>query len=50
MRQSAEKLSNKMKEARDELEEDLKEARDVVKGLKDFLTGKDCFFMQRGEG
>lgn len=43
MRQSAEKLSNKMKQTRDELEEDLKEARDVVKELKDFLSGKDCF-------
>lgn len=43
MRQSAEKLSNKMKQARDELEEDLKETRDVVKELKDFLSGKHCF-------
>lgn len=28
-----------MKQARDELEEDLKETRDVVKELKDFLSG-----------
>lgn len=41
MRQSAEKLSNKMKQARDELEEDLKGTRDVVKELKDFLSGKN---------
>lgn len=31
-----------MKQARDELEEDLKETRDIVKELKDFLSGKDC--------
>ncbi|XP_049426216.1 laminin subunit beta-3 isoform X1 [Epinephelus fuscoguttatus] len=38
VRKSAEKLSNKMKQARDDLEDDLKETRDVVKDLKDFLT------------
>lgn len=32
-----------MKQARDELEEDLKETRDVVKALKDFLSGKHWF-------
>lgn len=42
MRQSTEKLSNRMKKTRDELENDLKETRDVVKELKDFLTGKVC--------
>lgn len=40
MRQSAEKLANRMKESRDVLEEDLKETRDVVKELKDFLSGR----------
>lgn len=39
VRTSAEKLSNRMKKARDELDEDLKEARDVIKGLKEFLSG-----------
>lgn len=43
MRQSAEKLSNRMKQTRDVLEGDLKETRDVVKELKDFLSGKVCF-------
>lgn len=43
MRQSAKKLSNKMKQARDDLEDDLKETRDVVKELNDFLSGKDSF-------
>ncbi|XP_035517151.1 laminin subunit beta-3 [Morone saxatilis] len=38
VRQSAEKLSKKMKATRDELENDLKETRDVVKELKDFLS------------
>ncbi|XP_059185113.1 laminin subunit beta-3-like [Centropristis striata] len=38
VRESAEKLAKKMKQARDELEDDLKETRDVVKDLKDFLS------------
>ncbi|XP_069007880.1 laminin subunit beta-3 [Embiotoca jacksoni] len=38
VRQSAEKLSSKMKQTRNELEDDLKETRDVVKELKDFLS------------
>ncbi|CAN9512145.1 unnamed protein product [Ophioblennius macclurei] len=38
VRQSAGKLSDKMKKAKDDLEDDLKETRDVVKELKDFLT------------
>lgn len=42
VRKSAENLSNKMKQARDEREEDLKETRDVVKELKDFLSGIYC--------
>lgn len=42
MRQSAAKLSNKMRETRDRLEDDLEETRGVVKDLKDFLTGADC--------
>lgn len=43
MRQSADKLNIKMKKARDGIEDNLKETRDVVKELKDFLSGKDCF-------
>lgn len=39
MRQSAAKLSNKMRETRDRLEDDLEETRGVVKDLKDFLSG-----------
>lgn len=42
MRQSAAKLSNKMRETRDRLEDDLEETRGVVKDLKDFLSGADC--------
>lgn len=42
MRLTAEKLSNQMKQAREGLEDDLKETRDVVKDLKDFLSGKHC--------
>lgn len=45
MRESAEKLSNNLKNTRDELEDDLKDTRDVVKQLKDFLSGKDCIWM-----
>lgn len=48
MRQSAEKLSSKMRQTRDELEDDLKETRDVVKELKDFLSGKYCFGRMSG--
>lgn len=48
MRQSAGKLANKMKQTRDELEEDLQETRDVVKELKDFLSGKECFSAEGG--
>lgn len=43
MRKTAEELSNKIRQTRDELEDDLKETRNVVKELKDFLSGKDCF-------
>lgn len=39
MRQSTDDLSNKIREARNDLEDDLKEAKDVVKELKDFLSG-----------
>lgn len=45
VRESAEKLSNNLKKTRDELEDDLKDTRDVVKQLKDFLSGKDCIWM-----
>ncbi|KAF7659927.1 hypothetical protein LDENG_00291050 [Lucifuga dentata] len=38
VRKSAEKLSNKMKKAREDLEADLKDTRNVVKDLKDFLS------------
>lgn len=37
-RQSAAKLSDRMKQARDELEDDLKDTRDVINGLKEFLS------------
>lgn len=39
MRQSAAKLSSKMRETKDRLEDDLEETRGVVKDLKDFLSG-----------
>lgn len=39
VRQSAEKLSDKIKQAKDGFEEDLKATRGVVKELKDFLSG-----------
>ncbi|XP_040059097.2 laminin subunit beta-3 [Gasterosteus aculeatus] len=38
VRKSAEKLSNKMKRARDALEDDLKDTQDLVNKLKDFLS------------
>ncbi|KAK2914589.1 laminin subunit beta-3 [Channa argus] len=38
VRETAEKLSDKMKQTRGELEQDLKDTRDVVKELKDFLS------------
>ncbi|XP_037620786.1 laminin subunit beta-3-like isoform X1 [Sebastes umbrosus] len=38
VRQSADKLNIKMKQARDGIEDNLKETRDVVKELKDFLS------------
>lgn len=41
VRQLAMDLSSKTKKARDTLEEELKEMRNVVKELKDFLSGTD---------